>query len=503
MKRMLFFVSVLVCSLGFAQEFKFSKDLDPRNVTCIEKSGEYFTLLSEYDKYNKNYHITLFHLENDVNVLKGVYKTQDRLDLQSYHLYQNQLILVLFAQKKFNIDRYKGDDDTAKGHEIVTFNLDSNKVKNSSHSFKPDYKFSTDSKTYFLSFNNNKIYLTTISDDQNIKTSDIEFTKEQRTSISLNIKADLDVINNDNFKENIGVKKSRIYYTDKAIYLTRDGYNFKKQSVIYKVSLADGMIKNLEQKSIEYPYGKAVKDLNSYLLNDKYYLITRYKSELNLQIVSLDSIEKSVENIYLKDYEDKAVWESGDVKRLAKKLTNIMIPKVPSLMIYDLEGSDKKLVVVDDILKNTYYYDNFHWQFHQQMMQQHQMMHQQMIQNAQQQMMQNMQQVQSMRMSMPGGFYMVELPLMTYDLETRDVKLKFLINGDNEISRYNKEETSLKKYDYENALEKLKWKLTSTLKKYKSEFVSITFMGEHKIQYAYFDKFEDRLLTGVLSLKED
>ncbi|WP_010135629.1 hypothetical protein [Ochrovirga pacifica] len=506
MKKVLLILVSLICSISYAQEFKFSKDLKAKNVTCIEKSGKQLTLFTEYDKKDKNYHISLLVLENGVNRKRGVYVTKDRLDLVSYHVCQNQLVLVLEVKKLSKSNKKKGyvrkkSEETR--YKVVGYDLNSNRVDFVEKIFKKSkYKFATDTMTCFLRFENQQIHLISISDTKTIKTSAIKLDKDQMEALSYDVRSKLTIIESDKFKENIGVNAPRLFFTDKNIYITRDSYKFKKKSVVFKLTLGEGgVIKEGELKELGYPYGKTVKDLNSFLLNDTYYIVTRYKSELNLQVIDLINFNKSVKTIKLDSYGDNGYWAKGDVKKLAKKLTNIISPKVPSLMVRELEGTDKKLVVINDINKNTYYYhDNFHWQFHQQMMNQQ---HQRMMQNIQNQMMRNMQQMQQVRMNMPGGFRMVEFPLFVNLSNSHDFKLEFLVDDEGNVSKYNKEKALLKKYDYEKAHKELEDEIRIKVKKYKKEFVSIAFLEKYKIQYAYFDEYENRLLTGVLKLKEE
>lgn len=491
----LFFISWF----GYGQEFQFAKTSDIKNIASVKNKEKCFTFFVEQNKETNEYLFNVIRLKEGVNVKLGVYKTLDKLSLESYHVDNNQLVFSFSKGKRAK--RIKTEKGRFKFLEyvIVAMDLETGATKEEVVFVRKfDYKIAKDDKTFFLTFDviHNTLEVATLLNVGNVVRTSVEFSSRLRSQFTEYIKTSIKVIDNQSFRESIGISEIRLYHSDDSFYLVKDGHNFKKHTLVLKIDFIDHKIVEKELKYLKYSFVKPVREYNSYLLKDDLYLFTRKKKELAFQVLDLKKKLNEPQNLLL-NLIQRGIVLDNEVLDLVSQIKKSQY--VPSVMVYDLKNdSEKRLIVLKAVHKEyRYYHDPFFWNmhldFHNQMMQQQNQMMQQHIQSIQQNM---------MRFNTPGGFNIVEYSMLNVFDSQEEPEIKFLMSKENEFFKYNDEEISLQDYDYEEMGIQLKDHLKSMVKKYESRYLYKSPISKSKVNYTYYNKSKNSLLTGVLELKK-
>ncbi len=319
-------------------------------------------LLVYKDKDADTFGIKPFFIdENDKITAFEDISFEEKPNVASFHYTKNTHTLTILAKVK---------DEQLK---TIDLNTQTRSVKISDSDFKDVYlKVRQPNKSILVirEDDSRKITLRTIKNSEASKEVEYNFEDMHQEAFDKIFSQKPEIVNQNEYVKNGSIKKSKLYIVDNKLiadYTSEDEYisieidpdNYKDPKV--QTTAIDGFEK--------------VKDVNSYVFDDKFYLFINNKEDLKMQ--SYDRISgELMDRKSMTENLNELVSASGieDFIKQSKKNRNKVTGTINPTKKNNL------LVTLDYVDKNNY---NYHhdWWFHHWMMQQHmQMMQQQMIQ---------------------------------------------------------------------------------------------------------------------------
>ena len=174
-------------------------------------------------------------------------------------------------------------------------------------------------------------------------------------------------VNTDDFVKNGPISTFKVYYVNDILCFTRDDF-YKKLTSIVRFNFLNGIDdKDVDYKEFIYERFKEVKEVSTYLYNNKLYqlLLGKKSGFININ----DIVTGEFKSISLKE-----VIGSTDLQDFLKESTK---GKYKSTITVNM-SSDGKRIVRCDYVDSTIYGYNYNWWFHHQQFMWHQ---QHMMQN--------------------------------------------------------------------------------------------------------------------------
>jgi hypothetical protein len=384
-------------------------------------------LLIYKDKDSDKFGLKPFFIDKDdkITAFDDVY-FEDKPNIASFHYTENTHMLTILAKVK---------DEQLKTIDLNTRTLS---VKSSDSDFKDVYlKVRQPDRSILVlrKGDSRKITLRTIKNGNDSKEVVYDFEEMHKQAFDKIFSQKPEIVNQHEFVQNGSIKRSKLYIINEKLVLD---YTAEEEYISIEIdpnTYTEPIVKTTEIEGFD-----KVKDINSYVFDDRFYLFINNKEDLKMQTYDRDtatlldrkSMTENVNDLVSASGVEDFIKQS---KRNRNKVTGTVNPT----------KNNNLLVTLDYVDKNNY---NYHhdWWFHHWMMQQHmQMMQQQMIQ----------QQMNSMNSFGGPNADTYNAALSFEDIFKEETSIQFVLKPDFEISG-ELEEAKFKDIDKDLYIDKFK-----------------------------------------------
>jgi len=321
------------------------------------------------DKNKNDYRIKPFFIDENqqIKALNEV-AFREEPNIVSYHYLPENLQLSLLISAE-------GEEENEL--HIIDINTQNNSINRTKQAFKNNYmvlRLADKSILINREDDNPELNLITINNTEHSTEIAYDFDGENLEDFETIFDKKPEIVNTKEFVENGSIRESKLYYTNnKLVFDYTDDETYKtlqlnpdtKETPHFKTTSIEGFDK--------------VKDVNSYIYQDKSFLFINDKENVTMRSYDIDSGDKLMENSLresLKTSLDNEVLEDfiKDSSRNRNGLTGTV----------NTTEDQKMLVTIDYVDTRNYNYNynwwHHHWFMHQQMMMQQQLMqHNQMM----------------------------------------------------------------------------------------------------------------------------
>jgi hypothetical protein len=426
-KKILFVFALIFsfCSLQANDKIKFQLKEDQKYEGIFSgdiNQNSSVHLLIYKDKKANTFGLKPFFIDKDDKIITFEdISFQDKPNIASFHYTENTHTLTILAKVK---------DEQLKTIDLNTQTL---KVKSSDSDFKDVYlKVRQPDKSILVlrEGDSRKITLRTIKNSNESNEISYDFEKMQSEAFDKIFSQKPEIVNQNEFVKNGSINKSKLYVINNRFLLD---YTSEEEYISMEMD-PDTYTKPIVQTTAIDGFEK-VKDINSYVFEDQFYLFINNKEDLKMQSYDRNNAELIGQKSMTEDLND--LLNSSGVEDFIKQ-TKRNRNKVTGTI--NATKNENLLVTLDYVDKNSYNY-HYDWWFHHWMMQQHmQMMQQQMIQQ------------QMSNFGGPNARLSDEI-LVHESIDNQNTSIQFIIKPGFEISS-ELEETKLKEIDKEFYIDK-------------------------------------------------
>jgi len=364
-KAVFIILFLFVCTFSLNAKDKFSFQLQKTQKAIKVVSGDINQKYSAHfiifkDNKGRKYGIKAFFIDekDKVKALKVV-DFDSQPNIESYHYFEktNTLTLITKSDKR----SLKISDFYINANSLESYNIDSD---------NPYLTVRLPDKSIIitLSKKEKKLNIKTILSSFDFYDIDYDFNEEFEEEFDIIFSNTPEFINQNEFVKNGSINTSKLYVIDGELIFD---YTSTSKYISLQINPASRKIPIVVKTAIK-DHNK-VKDINSYVFEDKFYLFINYNRDLKIrtydnltaELLSEKSISESLKNNVpyadIQDYIKKT-------KKYRFKITGTANSTI---------NKNRILLTLDYVDKNNYKYHHDWWLHHWMMDQQRQMMNQQ------------------------------------------------------------------------------------------------------------------------------
>lgn len=408
MKEKILLVFLFFAGLSmYSQTFEIGDVYKVKNQNVMEVAGHTFFMMSKQNKTKKEYLYDFYKLESTGAKKVASYLVKEKRALIKL-IFKGDSLTGLFSYERKKQEYF----------EHVTINIISGTINTVKLDIKrPNYIFG-DKCFYFVNRRDSYFQFIKLN-------SSGEIERKLMYKIPLSIfkkinssKLDQLVgVNTNIYNADLGAERNRIYFQDNVFNIVIKAK--KKEVEIFQFPFKEGG--EAAFHSVEFPDGKSTKDYNSFLMDNKFYLISERMSKVSFKFYDLKT--RKLTELDLLSLEDMGVWKRDAVSRLSGAFLG---KKIPSVVVHEVDsiGKNLSLVEINSIRENKVYGNNMVFDM---MWQQQMQFHHQNMMNFQ----------NRVRMNLPGGFNLKYFDSSIIDELEKFDGYKFLLDNEGRVYKTN------------------------------------------------------------------